>query len=176
MKAVQQRRRILPTIGSVLILACLIALVVNALWNRGAPTVAVGRPAPKFSLAALDRDVIQLDDFAGQAIMLNFWATWCGPCRNEMPAMQRVYERYRDDGFVILAVNFLETEGQVKRFIEDVGATFPVAYDITGGVSDMYLVRGFPTSVFIDKTGVVRSLFSSELSEEAIEQEVKALL
>lgn len=172
----QRTRRVLSTLGSLLILGVLAALVISAVWNSGGPTAAVGHPAPNFNLAGIDSDNIQLEDFEGQVVMLNFWATWCEPCRAEMPAMQRVYERYRDEGFVILAINFLETEGQVKRFLESVGATFPVAYDITGGVSDMYLVRGFPTSVFIDRDGIVHSHFSTELTEEAIEQQVKALL
>lgn len=90
--------------------------------------------------------------------------------------MQRVYERYRDEGFTILAINYLETEGQVKRFLERVGATFPVAYDITAGVHDMYLVRGWPTSVFIDRNGIVRAHIRRELTEEEIEAQVKALL
>lgn len=93
-----------------------------------------------------------------------------------MPAMQRVYERYRDQGFTVLAINHLETVGQIRRFLESVGATFPVAYDITAGVHDMYLVRSWPTSVFIDRDGIVRAHISRELTEEEIEEQVKALL
>lgn len=172
----QHNRRLLPKLGSIAVLVVLVGLVVNAVWNSGGPTAAVGRPAPNFRLAGLDRDHIELADFAGQVVMLNFWATWCEPCRNEMPAMQRVYERYRDQGFTVLAINHLETVGQIRRFLESVGATFPVAYDITAGVHDMYLVRSWPTSVFIDRDGIVRAHISRELTEEEIEEQVKALL
>lgn len=172
----QQKRRLLPTLGNLAVFAVLAGLVLNALWNISGPKAAVGRPAPNFSLAAVDREQISLEDFAGQVVMLNFWATWCEPCQNEMPAMQRVYERYRDEGFAILAINYLEKEGEVKRFLESVGVTFPVAYDITAGVHDMYLVRGWPTSVFIDRDGIVRAHIGQEMTEEEIERQVKALL
>lgn len=176
MRDSQHNRRLLPTLGSIVVLVVLVGLVINAVWNNSGPTAAVGRPAPNFNLAGLDRDHIELEDFAGQVVMLNFWATWCEPCRNEMPAMQRVYERYRDQGFTVLAINHLETVGQIRRFLESVGATFPVAYDITAGVHDMYLVRSWPTSVFIDRDGIVRAHISRELTEEEIEEQVKALL
>jgi len=87
--------------------------------------------------------------------MINFWAVWCGFCRIELPEMQEVYEAYRDQGFVILAVDVQEERSEVKPFVDELGLTFPVLLDSKGEVSRSYRIRGLPTSYFVDQNGVI---------------------
>lgn len=120
---------------------------------RLTPTSAA---APDFTLASLEASsTISIDDFRGQVVFLNFWATWCAPCVAEMPAMQTLYERYRDDGLVVLAVNVREDEATVQEFIDRLGVTYPIALDRAGEVTNLYNVRGFPTTMIIDRGGNV---------------------
>lgn len=93
-----------------------------------------------------------------------------------MPAMQRVYERYRDRGFEIVAINLQESEVAVKGFVNQLGVNFPVVYDITGEVFDRYLVRPMPTSYFIDQDGIIRFLFIGPMTEDDMEQRIRLLL
>lgn len=170
------RRSLRSVIIPALLLIGLAALAINAFWNSGSPVVELYRTAPNFTLAKMGGGDLQLRDFRGKVVLLNFWATWCEPCKEEMPLMQAVYETYRDQGFEIIAVNLAEEEGRVRRFIEEIGATFPVVYDITGGVHDMYLIRNMPTSYFIDRNGVVQAQITAPLTEEQILAVIKDLL
>jgi peroxiredoxin len=106
-----------------------------------------------FDLQDHNGNPVSLSDFSGQVVMVNFWATWCGPCRTEMPSMQRMYNSFRDRGFVMLAVNSRENPRVVAQFIEEFGYTFPVALDINGRVSFQYGVRSIPLTYLIDPTG-----------------------
>lgn len=155
--------------------AFLAAVYVVRHWQRE-PTVEIGKPAPDFTLGVLGGDYLTLSDLRGQVVLLNFWATWCEACRDEMPAMQRIYEKYRDRGVTIVGVNLMETELAVKGFVDRLGVTFPIVYDLTGAVHDTYLVRPMPTSYFIDRTGVVRFMFIGPMTEEDMEERIIRLL
>jgi Thiol-disulfide isomerase and thioredoxins len=118
---------------------------------------------------------VQLSDFRGEKpVFINFWATWCPPCMREMPEMQRLYAA-RGDEFEILAVNFLEHRPQVIPWVEEYGLEFPILMDVTGEVSSRYGVWSYPTSVFIDKDGIVRGRFVGELSYQMMEDFVDAI-
>jgi succinate dehydrogenase hydrophobic membrane anchor protein len=93
--------------------------------------------------------------YAGRVVVLNFWATWCAPCREEMPEFVAAYDRYQDDGLVIVGVNAQETASQAAGFMDNFNMTFPVALDARGDVQQLYNVRGLPTTVFIDREGRV---------------------
>ena len=111
-------------------------------------------PAPDFSLATLGSETASLSDYRGKVVLLNFWATWCAPCREEMPAMQSLWERLQDDGFVILAVSGDKGGRQkVAKFVEDMGLDFPILLDPAGEVSAIYDVPGLPTSYLIGRDG-----------------------
>jgi peroxiredoxin len=119
-------------------------------------TVArVGDRAPAFELTDLDGNWVKLDDYKGQVVLLNFWAVWCGPCRTEFPVIQQVYERYKTQGFVVLAVNIQESEERIAEFANETGLTFPVLLDRRGQVSARYRVRGLPTSLLVDREGMI---------------------
>jgi len=127
----------------------------------------VGKLAPDFQLQSLDGQVVSLSDFRGEAVLLNFWATWCGPCRFEMPFLQQVYEERSDQGLVILAVNIGESQSEVKEFMESFDLSFLTVLDTATEVARQYNIRGIPTTFFLDKDGVIQDLkigsFTSEV-------------
>lgn len=131
------------------------------------PPVA-GTPAPDFELPNLTGETVSLSEHRGRIVLLNFWATWCKPCVKEMPAMQKVYEELRDQGFVVLAINELEDEAKVRAHISEHGHTFPVLLDHNNRVANMYGVRGLPVSVFVDRAGRVRDFVKGGLLTEPI--------
>jgi peroxiredoxin len=118
--------------------------------------VEVGLLAPDFKIKNLKGGLTGLSDYKGKVVLINFWATWCGPCRAEMPSMEALYRGYHRDDFEILAVS-IDTGGEppVRAFIEDFGFTFPVLMDHQFTVNDRYQVRVVPTSILIDRRGVV---------------------
>ena len=117
-----------------------------------------GELAPDFALLSPEGERIALSDFRGKTVVLNFWATWCPPCRAEMPELQAAWEeRGEGDDLVVFSVDFDETAGEVNDFFEDFGLTFPVALDGGRSVAEHYGVRGLPATFFIDAGGVLRS-------------------
>ncbi|MGE3857944.1 MAG: TlpA family protein disulfide reductase [Dehalococcoidia bacterium] len=119
--------------------------------------VEVGTPAPDFVL--LDHATnqpVRLSDYRGKTVLLNFWATWCGPCRAEMPEFKKVYEA-NSDRLVILAVDYRESPEQIEFFNRDFELPFPLLVDRPGAVQDHYGVQGLPSTFFIDGTGVLRA-------------------
>lgn len=140
--------------------------------------IDVGKKAPNFTLADINGNEIQLADFKGKRVLLNFWGSWCPPCKKEMPHMQKLYEKYKDENFVIIAVNSTVTEKRKEdpvRFIQRHGLTFPVPMDEKNQVSSMYEVLSYPTSFFVDSDGVIRSRIIGEMNEQFIEKEIKRL-
>ncbi len=117
-----------------------------------------GYAAPDFTLQTLDGRSMTLSDLRGRAVLINFWATWCPPCRLEMPAIQQVHNQYRDQGFEILAVNLQEQNAQVSAFAEEMDLTFPILFDRDGSVTNTYLVRSLPTTFFVDRSGVIQEI------------------
>lgn len=127
-----------------------LAIVGLAVWARGrGPWVA-----PDFSAPNLDGQAMRLSAYRGQVVLVNVWATWCPPCREEMPSMERLYQKLADRGFVILAVSQDETGADgVKTFVEQTKVTFPVLLDPDGNVGRSYGVWGYPESFLVDRTG-----------------------
>ena len=111
--------------------------------------------APNFTLRSLKGRDVSLEDLKGQVVFLNFWATWCPPCRNEMPSMEKLYQRMEGRAFTMLAVDLQENEDQVRSFVETAGYSFPVLLDPSGRTGAAYQVSGIPTTYIIDKRGNV---------------------
>jgi peroxiredoxin len=114
--------------------------------------------APEFQLQSLDGQVVALSSFGGKPVMLNFWATWCGPCLGEMPYIQEVFEdeEWREQGLVILAINVGESSSKVGKFMEENGLNFEVLLDADQIVAQRYSIRGIPTTFFIGKDGIIK--------------------
>ena len=110
-------------------------------------------PSIDFELSNLEGVNEKLSDYKGKVVFLNFWATWCGPCRSEMPAMENVYKELKDDGFVILAVDLGEDKQTVQKFVDEYGLTFPVVLDQTNAVGGMYDARSIPTTYLVGRDG-----------------------
>jgi len=127
----------------------------------------VGAKAPDFTLEVLSGGEINLRDLQGKTVVLNFWATWCAPCVIEMPNLQKYYEKYAGE-IEILAVNADEPPKIVQEFIEDIGASFPVLLDPGAAIQDLYRIRGYPTTFFLDTKGIIRAQHIGMLSEAQI--------
>ncbi len=115
----------------------------------------IDSPAPDFSLKTISGDTATLSDYAGRVVLINYWATWCLPCRAEMPLLQQYAERYGDD-LVVLAINNGEPADEVEAFIRELDLTLPVLLDPEETVTQLYRIRGFPTTLFIDRDGKIR--------------------
>lgn len=137
-----------------------------------------GERAPDFTVNDLEGNPISLSDFRGKKILLNFWASWCGPCRIEMPHMERIYQEYEKDDIAIVGVNMLTTEKSIENvtsFIEDYGLTFPIPLDETGELHVKFEIMAYPTSYFIDSDGVIRSKTVGTMDEEHMLNELMKL-
>ncbi|MEE8618987.1 MAG: redoxin domain-containing protein [Dehalococcoidales bacterium] len=118
----------------------------------------IGKAAPSFQLTDIDGQTVSLSDFQGKPVLLNFWATWCGPCRFEMPYIQEVYNERSEPGLVILAINIGESFAKVKEFMQDYNLSFPVLLDLEGKVAEKYNILPIPTTYFIDSDGIIRDM------------------
>jgi peroxiredoxin len=162
----------LPVLMISVLVAVLGALPFDA-WSMGARVPAVGTQAEDFRLSDLDGKSQSLSQYRGKIVLVNFWATWCKPCTTEMPAMQAMYDRLRDKGFVVLAVNELEDDAKVREHIKQYGHTFPVLMDRDNKVANQFGVFGLPVSVFIDQEGRVQEYIKGGLlTEQKIEETV----
>ncbi|HUZ18893.1 MAG TPA: TlpA disulfide reductase family protein [Spirochaetia bacterium] len=110
-----------------------------------------------FSLDNLQGKTVSLSSFKGSVVVLNFWATWCGPCRSEMPSLETLYTTYKDKGLVVVGVNLQEGSAAVQQYVKNEGLTFPVLLDSSGRVGLTYGARSIPTTYIIDKQGDVTS-------------------
>jgi peroxiredoxin len=148
-----------------------------ALNSTGRPPVAeTGRAAPDFHLSRLGGGDLRLSDLRGNVVLLNFWATWCGPCRSEMPEFVRRYGPGRAQGLEIVAVDLQEAPGPVQGFVDEFGMRFPILFDRTGSVATTYRVNQLPVTLLIDREGVIRATRYGPVTPEWLDQELSKLL
>ena len=117
-----------------------------------------GGPAPQFTLGSKAGQNVSLAQYKGQVVMLNFWASWCGPCRQEMPLLESIYKKYNRLGFTLIGVNVEPDSNAANEWLKQTPVSFPILYDKESKVSKMYDVAGMPSTVIIDRTGKVRVL------------------
>ena len=115
-----------------------------------------GQAAPDFALKSSTGENLRLSEYRGDVVMINFWATWCGPCRQEMPLLDELYNRYQRVGFNLLGVNIDDDSGRAMRMVEELGVNFPVLFDARKEVSKLYEVEAMPVTVIVDRLGTVR--------------------
>lgn len=135
------------------ILTSCFALVGAALLSVAALAADLNKPAPDFTLKAMDGSNVKLSELKGKVVMLNFWASWCGPCRQEMPYLEDIYKKYAPAGFVLLGINVDEDSADAKEFLADVPVSFPVLLDSKNTLPELYEVEAMPSTFFVDKDG-----------------------
>ena len=135
-------------------------------------------PAPDFQLPTADGGTVRLADLRGKVVYLDFWATWCPPCRRSFPWMNTLHERYHDQGLVIVAVSLDHSHKNMERFLGETRPRFIVAFDREGEVGDRYHVQAMPTSVIIDREGRIRRIHQGFRKKDTpeLEREIEALL
>jgi peroxiredoxin len=134
--------------------AAVAALLLAAAWPAAATDGAV--PAPAFTLASRGGGQVSLADLKGQVVMINFWATWCGPCRQEMPLLQQIHAKYEPLGFTMLGVNVEPDSAAAQSWLKGMPVSFPILFDRQSAVSSSFGVEAMPSSVLIDREGRVR--------------------
>lgn len=135
-----------------------------------------GKVAPDFVLETIEGGTVRLSDYTGQPVFINFWATWCTPCRKEMPDIVAAYDRYSADGLVVVAVNVEEDLGSASTFAAEFGMDFPTVLDFSGDVAATYRVTGMPTSYFVDREGVIREVIFGPLSGDDMIEQIEKIL
>ena len=163
---------------------CALALWISAsqaLAEAAAPQTLpsfLGAPAPAFTLLDTEGKPHQLADYRGQVVVLNFWATWCPPCREEMPAMERLHKMVANESIAVVAINVGEDEDTIFLFTADYPVSFPLLMDQDGSVTQDYPVIGLPTTYIIDPAGIIRhrAVGTREWDDPELVDELRALL
>ncbi len=136
----------------------------------------VGQRAPELRLPLAGGGQVSLDQYRGKVVLVNFWATWCGPCRDEMPVFERAHQTHGPQGLVVLGVDVQERDAQVLAFLREVGATFPSAIDTTGEAARVWRATGLPMTFLIDRHGIVRDVRVGPFTDEMLEERLGRLL
>ncbi|MEE3320248.1 MAG: TlpA disulfide reductase family protein [Pseudomonadota bacterium] len=131
---------------------CLLCLAISL----PAQATEEGKPAPGFTLKSLDGSNVKLNELRGTVVLVNFWASWCGPCRTEMPLLDELYKEYRDYGFTVLGINLDEEHNRALKLLDRVPVSFPILFDPDNSTSEAFGVDAMPTTVLVDRDGVVR--------------------
>ena len=135
-----------------------------------------GAEAPDFALETIDGETVRLSDYRGQPVVINFWATWCTPCREEMPLLQETYEAHREEGLVVLGVNVRESPEDVVRFLRQVGVDFPALLDPNLVVVEQYRVTSLPITFFIGRDGELKTLVVGGMSKTVLDDRLEKIL
>ena len=168
-----------------LVFGAILSLVALASWTAlndsqagdSSPAKSFGRvyPAPDFNLTLFDGSELTLSSLRGRAVVLNFWASWCPPCREEARDMERVWQAYRDKGVVFLGVNIQDSERGARAFMEEFGITYPNGQD-TSGIASSYGLTGIPETFFITRDGTVNRRWIGAIGERQLATLIEELL
>ncbi len=163
----------------VAVLGLLLVALVFALYSsfvKDPNAVKVGKAAPNFSLQQLNGPEMALSDLKGKGVVLNFWGTWCEPCKKELPALQQQYNQFKDKGLVVVGVNIGESPVAVDPFVKQFGVNFPILLDSESQITKLYRIGPIPTTFFISPDGDVEEIFIGQLNEAMIAQKVSKIL
>ncbi|MFC1748743.1 TlpA family protein disulfide reductase [Pseudomonadota bacterium] len=154
-------------------IACLSLLIVGQ-----AAASNFSHPAPDFTLKSRSGENIKLSELRGQVVMLNFWASWCGPCRQEMPILEKLYQRYNQVGFTILGINVEADSNEALHWLKNMDVTFPILLDTMNKTSELYSVMAMPTTLLIDRDGNIRYMHKGYIPgvEDEYQQQIRALI
>jgi DsbE subfamily thiol:disulfide oxidoreductase len=138
-------------------------------------TADIGQPAPALRLPLVGGGELDLETYRGRPVLLNFWATWCEPCRAEMPVFERAQQQYRDQGLVVLGVDMQERDDEIQAFLGQLGVTFPSLADRTGEVTRQWRATGLPTTFLIDRNGIIRDVRVGPFTDEMLQDRLTKL-
>lgn len=162
-----------------IILAFVVAIggyAIGQSFFKTSEVLETGQGAPEFTLADLSGETHSLDDYKGKPLVLNFWGTFCPPCRNEMPDLQKVYEKWQDKGLQVVGINLSEDRVSVRSFAQSVGVNFPILLDKNRKIERLYGLREYPTTFFIGSDGTIEEIaIGGPMSEAFIEERVERL-
>lgn len=139
-------------------------------------TADIGQVAPELKLPLAGGGEVDLAGYKGRPVIVSFWATWCEPCRAEMPAFERAQQQYADQGLVVLAVDFQERDEEIQAFLHEIGVTFPSAVDRTGETTRDWRANGLPTTFLIDRQGIIRDVRVGAFTDEMLRERLAGLL
>lgn len=163
-----KNKKVRLIVRAVVLLLLVSAVVFTIVSKDKVKVLAVGDKAPDFELIDLDGNIQRLSDYRGEGVFLNFWGTWCAPCKKEMPYMENQHRAFEDKGVRILAVNIAESVLKVESFRDQYGLTFPIAIDKDKSVKEAYNILPLPTTFFIDKDGRIQEIITTEMTEAEI--------
>jgi cytochrome c biogenesis protein CcmG/thiol:disulfide interchange protein DsbE len=169
-----QKGRITYTVVGVAVVAFLLLLGYGLLSGSGSGSLSEG-PAPDFSLQLFDGGQLSLEDLHAQVIVINFWGSWCEPCREEAPILEKVWQEYQGQGVTFIGIAYKDTEGKARAFLDEFGITYPNALDPANRVARAYRVQGVPETFFI-KDGEIASLYIGPLAEDQLVTRIERLL
>ena len=170
--AKKKNRLIIRTI----VLILLAAAIIFAITTRDkVKMIEVGDQAPDFELMDLDGNKHRLSDYRGEGVFLNFWGSWCPPCKTEMPYMENQYKEFEDKGVQILAVNLKDTVLKAESFRDQMNLTYPIVRDPDESVRQAYNVLPLPTTILINKDGIIEDIITKGMSEDEIHSYMKSI-
>lgn len=149
---------------------------IEVLYRPPAEQPLLNGHAPNFTLKDLQGQPVSLAEYRGRPVVLNFWATWCLPCRIEMPLLQAAYRQYHVEGLTVIGINFEEGERLVAPYVAELGLTFDVLYDPNAAVGKAYQVNGLPTTFFIDRQGIIRDIQVGQVDEKKLAGTLESLI
>ena len=155
-----------------------VTVAVSLVFSWAVFAVELSGPAPDFTLKSRDGKNVRLSELRGQVVMINFWASWCGPCRQEMPHLEAIHNEYVDYGFTLLGINVDEKQELAEKLLAQIPVSFPILFDPSSSVSKQYNVDAMPTTILIDRDGNLRHLHRAYRPgfEDIYRNQVKALV
>lgn len=173
----KKQKKIIQIIITAIILLAIVFTVWSSLTRDHDKVAKVGDEAPLFELETVDGKKVNLKDLKGKGVLINFWGTWCEPCKREMPELERQYKAYKDKGVEVVAIHVRNNPQQIKQYLSSLKETptFHVAMDNDNLVTDAYGVNPLPTTITVDKDGKVKSKHTGELTKEQIIEEMESV-
>ena len=174
-------QKILATAAFAVLVLALFAVLAYGLANRSTATgrsgmTRIGKPAPEFTMRLLNGGEFRLSDLEGVPLIINFWASWCPPCRQESPGFERLWRRYRDTGIQFVGVDIQDDESDAEAYVREFGLTFPNGLDPDGKITIDYGVIGLPVTFFVGSSGIVEGRWVGAIPEDKLEEWVRTLL
>jgi cytochrome c biogenesis protein CcmG/thiol:disulfide interchange protein DsbE len=157
------------------LLLALLALLAWGLRAQAGGPLESG-PAPDFSLTTFEGETLTLSDLRGQVVIINFWASWCPPCRDEAPYLEATWRKYRDQGVVVIGVDYVDTEPSALAYIEEFDITYRNGPDIGQKIAESYRIKGVPETFYVDKAGQLRGAQIGPLSPPTLDNKIDELL